>query len=193
MNRTDRRRHDEFFRSASAASARRARAPLRASVSDPNRERSPKGNEWRQTHRGMIPFDGVVSASRWVSGPLLVCSSLERAELPDGAGVGLQWHVSISAMGKRAKPKEVRRALRAFGMEWSEQDNHEPGNAKNFWLPVDPAHRVDCQCKIDEVTIVEPDGHTWTNDRDPAKCHGCELWRIFPDRRCPIHGAEANP
>lgn len=25
--------------------------------------------------------------------------------------------------------------------------NHEPGNAKHFWCPVDPSRRVDCECK----------------------------------------------
>jgi hypothetical protein len=93
--------------------------------------------------------------------------------------------VSISNHGKRAKQKQIRRALRAFGMVGAEQDNHHPGNVRSFWRPLDPERRVDCQCKVDEQIIVEPDGYTWTNPVD-GDCRGCELEQLM-GRPCPLH------
>lgn len=127
-------------------------------------------------------------ASAWVLGPIMVLSELAVAEYPDGSGEGPQWLVSISAGGKRAKPKQIRRALRAFGMEGAEQDNHHPGNVRNYWRPVDETKRVDCQCKTDE-TIDERDGYTWTNPVE-GQCRGCELETLL-GRPCPLHAVEA--
>lgn len=158
-------------------------------------ERLPRDSSWTQIDTGLPPGYAVTSASRWVSGPILVLSALENAEYPDGDGTGPQWHLSISNLGKRPKPKHVRRALRAFGMAGAELDNHEPGVAEHYWLPVDPARRVDCQCKEDEDTIVEPDGKTWTNPKPESgeACRGCAYERTF-GRPCPIHaeGAEGR-
>lgn len=123
-----------------------------------------------------------------------VISSLIKAELPDRSGIGLQWLVSVSrAAGRRPAPVDLRRALRAFGMQDAEEDNHHPGNARHFFLVVDPAHRVTCECKVDEETVVEPDGYRWQNSREPGACRGCELTAIT-GRPCPIHAAEtASP
>lgn len=83
-------------------------------------------------------------------GRVVVISSLVDAEMPDGNGTGLQWLVSVSTNGQRPKVGDVRRALADFGMRHAEEDNHERGNVRKFWLVVDPARRVDCQCKTDE-------------------------------------------
>ena len=136
-----------------------------------NREKRP-GPEW-------FPIPWPVgapgpTASAWRCGPITVLSELLVAEYPDGIGEGPQWFISISASGKRPKPKQIRKALRAFGMVGTEEDAHHPGAARHFWLPVDPAHRVECQCKADERTVVEPDGYTWTTPVD-GDCRGCEL------------------
>ena len=155
------------------------------------RERAPTGSEWSQyTVHGLAAELRALSFSCWRSGPIRVISALENAEYPDGAGFGPQWHISITNAGKRPKPHHVRRALRAFGMVGSEEDNHHPGNARHFWLPVDPAHRVDCQCKAEEQTLVEPDGYTWTNPRPGTgeDCRGCEMGRIL-GKPCPVHPA----
>lgn len=93
-------------------------------------------------------------------------SSLDLAGLPvSEAGTGPQWHISITTRGKRPKPHHVRRALRAFGMVDAEEDNHQPGQARNFWRPVDPQYRVDCECKTTDILHVEPDGFRWTEER----------------------------
>ena len=119
-------------------------------------------------------------------GKIRVVSSLDDAQLPDGSGErGPQWHVSISRAGKRARPEDVSIALRAFGLVGAEEDNHHPGVARHYWLPVDPARRVACECKANEETIREADGYEWTNPTD-APCRGCEFERER-GRRCPIH------
>lgn len=150
----------------------------------PGRDWQPFDVNWRGT--GMHPAT-LVSSSGWESGPIRVLSALELAELPDGSGeYGPQWHVSISARGKRPKDHHVRRALRAFAMVGAEEDNHHPGNARHFWLPVDPTRRVDCECKAEEATVVEPDGYTYTNPHDPERCRGCEFQRLM-GKPCPLH------
>jgi hypothetical protein len=131
-----------------------------------------------------------LACSAWVSGHVAVISSLTMAEMPDGRGdVGPQWHISITRKRRRPHDTDVRRALRAFRMVGAEEDNHHPGNARHFWLPVDPSRRVDCECKTDEATIVEADGYRYTNPHDPAECRGCELQALI-GKACPLHGQE---
>lgn len=148
----------------------------------PERERLPLLPGWVEI-RGERP--AAISISAWQRGPTCVISALELAELPDGAGVGPQWHISISRCGKRPKEHDIRRAQRAFGFVGGEEDNHHPGNARHFWIPVDPAHRVDCQCKEDETTVVDGDGYTWTNPKE-GPCRGCEFARTI-GKPCPLH------
>jgi hypothetical protein len=121
-----------------------------------------------------------------------VISSLVDADLPDGSGVGPQWHVSVSARGKRPDDRQVRRALKAFGLVGAEEDNHHPGIARHFWRPVDPAHRVDCKCKATEEIITEADGYRWTNPKTSTTetCRGCDIAPVT-GKPCPIHGAKA--
>jgi hypothetical protein len=153
-------------------------------------ELRPKAPGWECCSRsGQI--DVVLCSSIWRRGRTLVMSSLDLAELPDGSGDGLQWHVSISHSGKRPSAQETARALRAFGMEGAEEDNHHPGVARHFWKPVDPQHRVDCECKTTEDTIVDPDGYRWTNPKpDEGACRGCEFQSVT-GTVCPIHGRAA--
>ncbi len=156
-----------------------------------DRELQPKGTAWRPAGGIRLPpLASQLSYSAWTNGRVLVISALELADYPTGVGSGPQWHLSISAFGKRAEDKLCQRALKAFGLARAEEDNHEPGNARHFWLPVDPAHRVDCECKADEVPHVEPNGHRWTNDPDPAQCRGCGLERLI-GKPCPIHGGRS--
>jgi hypothetical protein len=136
-------------------------------------------------------------ASCWLRRNVVAISTLELAELPDGSGeVGPQWHLSISSAQHRATAAQAARALEDFGLVGAEEDNHEPGIARHFWLPVDPARRRDCECKESEVTVVEPDGHRWTNPREgEGECRGCE-YEAGPGRLigrgCPLH-PEAAP
>lgn len=152
--------------------------------------KSPAGASWTMVN---------LASGLWrhVSG-IQVISKLEVVPYPDDETVsGPQWHVSVTRAGKRGivRPyqSDVDLALADFDMVGAEEDNHEPGMARHFWMPVDPAHRVDCQCKADEDLIVEPDGHTWTNPKSgEGLCRGCEQELLFarkglPPRPCPIH------
>jgi hypothetical protein len=107
-------------------------------------------------------------ASAWEAAGLKAISAIEMAEAPDGSGETIpQWHLSVSVLSRtrRARGHEVRQALRDFGLEGAEEDNHEPGAARHFWMPVDPGRRVDCECKTTEEVVVEPDGHRWSRPR----------------------------
>lgn len=130
-------------------------------------------------------------------GSLVILSTIDVAELPDGSGdVGPQWHLSVS-LGKGAKRRatddECERVLRDFGLEGAEEDNHTPGLARHFWMPVDPARRVECECKTVDVVHVEPDGFRWSNPRDatPENCHACLAVRGGLATSCPLHGADS--
>lgn len=134
------------------------------------------------------------NAMRWTRGPLVVVSELAHAFYPDGSGdIGPQWMISVSYKRRRPTDKQLRRALRAFDMVGTEEDNHMPGMTRQFWLPVDPARRTDCECKVTEDTFVEPDGHRWTNPKPDSNelCRGCEYEQLAAStgtvRPCPIH------
>lgn len=166
--------------------------PITIAVMQPRQPR--KGSHWLRGWHGRLEAPPAVRAQAaslpdaelWTRGRVRVFSSVDLAELPDRSGIGPQWHISVSRYPDRASHAEVQRALRDFGMLEAEQDNHEPGSAKHFWLPVDQAHRVDCECKEDEVQVVEPDGHVWSNPHDPSECRGCVMQRAR-GRACPLH------
>lgn len=153
-------------------------------ASAPLRERLP-GPGWSTVS---VPLPPAESVSAWTDGHVTVISALELAEAPDGRGDAIpQWHVSISERGRRPSKGGLRRALRAFGMVGTEEDNHHPGVARHFWLPVDKARRVSCQCKDDEDVVREPDGYVWTNPRaGEGPCRGCEI-ASMTGKPCSIH------
>lgn len=114
------------------------------------------------------PISRGTPCSGWLRGNFRILSSIQDNELSSGA-VGPTWCVSISRRGRRRPTvNECRRLLRHFGMGSAEEDNHENGIARKFWMPVDPAERVDCECKIDEEQVVEADGYTWSRPREKA-------------------------
>lgn len=151
----------------------------------------PEARGWRYVQRWRDPGIIIIEGAVYERGPLRVITTLEMAELPDGAGVGPQWHVSVSRAGKRPRPADVERVLRVFDLLGAEEDNHHPGIARHFWMPVDPAHRVDCECKVDEVMVVEPDGYRWSNARAESGCRGCEYERLI-GQPCRLHGTEVT-
>lgn len=68
-----------------------------------------------------------------------------------------EWVVSFSDRGnKRLSDADIRYCLQAFEAEGFEEDNHERGIARKFWLAIDPQYRKPCPCK-DETVIVEGD------------------------------------
>ena len=154
--------------------------------------RTPRGNDWTSDRLVAAAPSGrrLAIGQRWQSGPVVVISSLDMAKLPQSEEIGPQWHVSVSADGKRPKPHHVRRALRAFDMADAEEDNHHPGVARHFFMPVDPAARVTCECKEDETTIVEPDGYTWS--QAAGHCGGCDLQRAT-GKTCSVHKQVVSP
>lgn len=146
--------------------------------------KEPRGFDWTQLDSFAV--DGV-TLHRWKSGPVLVTSSIQIADMPDGNGTGPTWLISVSDCGRRPKPHHVRRALRAFDMVGAEEDNHHPGVARHFFLVCDPSRRVDCECKVDEDVIRDADGYRWTNPKaGEGDCRGCEFGRIS-GKPCPVH------
>lgn len=117
--------------------------PITLEVMQPLRPR--KGSHWLLAWRRRLELafaEQLPEAEMWTRSGVRVLSNIELAQLPDGAGVGPQWHVSISRYPNRADKRDVERALRDFGMVGAEEDNHEPGTARHFWLPVDAEHRM---------------------------------------------------
>lgn len=140
----------------------------------------------------------IVAGVACFRGRVLVISTLDLAALPDGSGMGPQWHVSISFgpnATRRLTSDELKPVLRDFGMTEAEEDNHEPGRARHFWLPVDPAHRVDCECKTTEEVHTEADGHRWSNPRNatPENCNACRVAALGIGIACPLHGPKETP
>ncbi len=155
----------------------------------PNEKRPSKdvARQWEEMPRPPVTGAPTREISAWMSmNTIYVISELAMLEAPDGNGECLQWHVSISNRGRRAKEKDVRRALRAFRMEDAEEDNHHPGNARHFFLPVDPKRRVDCQCKDGDTIKRDPDGYTYSERH--GVCAGCEL-AMVTGKACQTHGA----
>jgi hypothetical protein len=164
------------------------------------KERAPAGLGWFNAAR--IDLGGC-DAELWFheAAATQVLSCVEMAELPRSHGVGPQWHISIvdRHQNEPARPSaaQVNLARCAFGMLLeAEEDNHHPGAARHFWLPVDPTERVDCECKTTEVVVTEPDGYRWTNPTD-GPCRGCELERTMiragrPPRPCSIHKGRSS-
>lgn len=73
-----------------------------------------------------------------------------------------EWLVSVSFSGqRRVKPEELKIFLDDFALRDFEEDNHEPGVARKFWMAVDPQYRKPCPCK-DEELVTEIDGYQWS-------------------------------
>lgn len=160
------------------------------------RERTPSKNSgWRELKQHADKIRRHVDAlsySVWYRAGVMAVSALEVAEAPDGRGDSIpQWHISFAGNGRRSTDDEVRAALVCFGMAGAEEDNHHPGGgARHFWVPVDPARRVDCECKEAEKVVVEADGYRSTTPVD-GPCSGCELAAVKRSMGasvvCPLH------
>lgn len=166
-------------------------------------ERRPsKMSGFRRVNQWYAPGhdDQIISISAWMRRGLFMISALELADAPDGGGdVIEQWHVSMSKRNhandiasKRPTDEECRQALACLGLTGAEEDNHHPGVARHFWMPVDPARRVDCECKTDETTHVAPDGYRWTSPIND--CSGCAYRELMREQNvsapCPIHDTD---
>lgn len=149
---------------------------------------------WRRSNRldpGQMELHSAISISAWQRRGVFLISSLELAEAPDGRkDVIPQWHVSMSKPGLgRCSDVECQQALACFGLTGAEEDNHHPGVARHFWMPVDPKRRVDCECKSDETVHTDVDGYKWSQPVDA--CAGCDYEKMMAPQGlvapCPIH------
>ena len=105
----------------------------------------------------------------WERKGLRVLSSIDTMEAPDSSKDLLPtWLVSVSRRGASTPgDRDVARVRRDFDMEGSEEDNHEPGNARKLFLVVDPKRRVACECKTDETVIERDDGYRYSVKANP--------------------------
>lgn len=117
------------------------------------------GRGWKA--RVALPGFG---AEAWQRRALTVLSSLANMEAPDDSGDVLPtWLVSVSRAGESMpSDRDLRRVRRDFGMKHAEEDNHESGRARKLFLVVDPARRVDCECKTTERIVERPDGYRYS-------------------------------
>ena len=75
-----------------------------------------------------------------------------------------EWLVSFSVMGQsRVSDKRLKWVLKAWGMEEFEEDNHELGIARKFWLAIEPRFRKPCPCK-DEIILTDGE-YRWSEKR----------------------------
>lgn len=149
-------------------------------------ERRPVTGGWsRELVPASIARDALAS-SAWTRGGVFVISTLVLAKLPAGDGVGKQWHLSLSRVGRRPSAADVRRVRTDFRLHNAETDNHHPGVAVHLWQPLAWNARVVCECKAGEALVVEADGYTWSNDQ-AGPCRGCEFASLVAGE-CPLHG-----
>jgi hypothetical protein len=107
---------------------------------------------------------GVGRAEVYERKGLRVLSSRSLMEAPDESKDLLDtWLVSVSRRGSSMPAdRDLERVRRDFGMTQAEEDNHESGNARKLFLVVDPARRVDCECKASERVVERKDGYRYT-------------------------------
>jgi hypothetical protein len=145
--------------------------------------------------RANVPGGGRLYRS---SDGLVVVSSIANMELPGGDGAaGPTWLITVSYGGRpggftgRPKLDEMMRVVTCFAMPAWDEDNHFPGVARGLFCPVEERWRNECECKVNEMVVVDPaDGYAWTTD--PAKeCRGCQYRRMVArlgrDVACPLH------
>lgn len=66
-----------------------------------------------------------------------------------------EWLISFSWGGrKELNNAQIKECLTDFEALNFEEDNHERGNARKFWLAIDQKYRKPCPCK-DEIIITE--------------------------------------
>ena len=124
----------------------------------PPEPKRPSSNRW--IHRGYNPkaegeiYDAIDGRRALVS--------VHFIEPPEGKG--LEHHISISHLGQRPTRQMVLATLRDFGLDGAVEDNHLPGRARHFWLPLSPSERADCDCFATEKPHDEGGGFIWRSE-----------------------------
>ncbi len=112
----------------------------------PPKRKSPNGFDW-----SLISIEE--NFTRWGYNGILALSGtafIQDEHLPPH----WEWIVSFSKNGRRITDLELVKPLKDFEMELFEEDNHESGIARKFWLAIDHKYRKPCPCK-DEKIITE--------------------------------------
>jgi len=104
-----------------------------------------------------VKADFTVWQSSYGVGALSSMIEVEDEHLP----LHWEWLVSFSHISRRRLTnEEMKRVIKDWGIEQFEEDNHESGIARKFWLAVDPSYRKPCPCK-DEEQVIEGD-YVWS-------------------------------
>lgn len=95
-------------------------------------------------------------AERWLKlGGYYAITSVETV---DAENLGPEYHLSVTRCGWRLDAQEIPEILATFQMEGADEDNHFPGRARHFWMPVNESLRgYVCECKKDEPAIQDGD------------------------------------
>jgi hypothetical protein len=105
---------------------------------------------------GWSMLDVMTLWTRWCRGNYLALSSVAYID-DQHQPPHWEWVVSFShTHGRRLTNEEVLECLRDFDAGDFEEDNHEDGIVRKFWLAVDPQYRTPCPCK-DEDIVTEGD------------------------------------
>ena len=92
----------------------------------------------------------------------LLCISAVETPTPQAGQelLGPEYHLSVSAMGKRCTSADALWALAAFDLLDATEDNHVPfGVVRNFWRPVaDRLSGYECPCQDSEPVMRENKG-----------------------------------
>lgn len=150
-------------------------------------------------HGQLVPIGGFsrratpmrdLSAWRSADG-INVLSQLVDAVLPGTeAEIGPTWVVSVSVGNPpdlhRPTDEHMQRVVDAFVMPAYDEDNHFPGVTRTLFCPVAEQYRHECECKLTETVVTDPDGYRWTTPTD-GPCSGCAYEQAF-GRPCPLHG-----
>lgn len=95
---------------------------------------------------------------------LLAISAVEVAADPGRPSLGPEYHLSVSAFGRRCTAAGALWVMAQFDLADAKEDNHVPsGKVRNFWRPVaDHLSGYECPCQENEPAIVEDKGdYVW--------------------------------
>jgi len=159
--------------------------------------RTPSRGAWRPCPVPDVLAKQGVKAYRL--GQIRVLSQLAFTLAGDGSGDSLlTWIVSVSQTGRTCPTaRSMKKVRAAFGMKDAEEDNHESGIARKLFMHVDPARRVDCECKEDEQTVVREDGYAYQTPHEVGPCdeeqHKTQAFCDVCFKRLEHHDSEAQP
>jgi hypothetical protein len=110
----------------------------------------PKSSSWSLSFLYQTSDFGEALVFRHEDGSLalssLGCIKEEKTDEPH-----LEWIISFSGAGGTVLPnKKIKQYLKDFSFSDAEEDNHEPGFARKFFLAVEEKHRKKCECKDEE-------------------------------------------